>query len=159
MAGAVFPHRDGRCERAHQWSSLRLDGELSDLENARLERHLETCAGCRAFDRQVSSTTEALRTAPLENAPIRVELPARRRARVPVGRLVAAAAVVAATAMGSLVGSTLHRPAPERQRPVTQVSLLTRDADRDQLRQLPHNGRVTPTAPSPEVGGPPEGII
>jgi anti-sigma factor RsiW len=159
MAGAVFPHRDGRCERAHQWSSLRLDGELSDLENALLERHLEGCAACRAFDRQVASTAHALRTAPLESAPARFELPARRRSRVPVGRAVAAAAVVAAAAMGSLVGSTLNRPAPEREQPVTQVSLLTRDADRDQLRQLPRNGGVTPTAPTRELGGPPEGII
>ena len=31
-------------------ASLRLDGELSELEEELLDRHLETCAACRAFE-------------------------------------------------------------------------------------------------------------
>jgi hypothetical protein len=67
------------------------------------------------------------------------------------------AGVVAAAALGSLVGSTLDRPAPKAQKPAAQVSLLTRDVS--QLRQLPRNRPTAPAAPAREPGGPPEGII
>jgi anti-sigma factor RsiW len=153
---AAFPHSDGRCDRAHQWSSLRLDGELSDLEIALLEKHLETCGACRAFDVQLRSTAAVVRETPAE-APARAfEVPARRRS-VAVSRLVAVAAVVAAAALGSLVGSTLNSPAPQREKPVAQVSFLTRDLS--DLRDIPRNRKIAPAAPARVPGGPPEGII
>ena len=37
------------CDRAREWSSLRLDGELSELESALLEAHLKHCTACAAF--------------------------------------------------------------------------------------------------------------
>ena len=39
--------RTNACERAMQWISLELDGELSQLERAALGRHIDGCARCR----------------------------------------------------------------------------------------------------------------
>jgi anti-sigma factor RsiW len=158
MAGRLHPvpvPRSGPCERARQWSSLRVDGELSELEHALLEKHLEACAECREFDIQLSSTADLLRTAPLESPAKRFEVPARRL-RLPVSRRLAFAAVVAAAALGSLVGSNLHRPAPDDQR-TPQLSFLTRDLN--QLRQLPRQQQRAPVSPGREPGSPPEGFI
>jgi len=57
MAGEALSPRDGRCERARQWASLRLDGELSELEDALLEQHLEGCSSCSAFAVRLAATT------------------------------------------------------------------------------------------------------
>ena len=87
------------CERAAQWMSLELDGELSELEGARLARHLERCASCRAWSAEIGGFTSLLRTAPLVelSAPVAVTVPrvrARRRAAVATLATVAAAAAV-----------------------------------------------------------------
>jgi ABC-type glutathione transport system ATPase component len=66
MAGEASSLRNGRCERARQWASLRIDGELSELEDALLEKHLEGCASCSAFAVRLAATTEAVRAVPLE---------------------------------------------------------------------------------------------
>jgi predicted anti-sigma-YlaC factor YlaD len=57
--------RTNTCERATQWISLDLDGELSQLEQAALARHLLRCARCQAVSAEVSSFTRMLREAPL----------------------------------------------------------------------------------------------
>jgi anti-sigma factor RsiW len=145
------------CDRARQWSSLRVDGELSELEDALLEKHLDTCEECLAFDAGLRSTATVMRAAPVEAARLRVELPSRPRVSFPVGRRVAVAAISVASAAGSIVGSTLQRPAAPPQKPAPQVAVLTRD--QDLLRQLPHSRQVTPLVPAQERGGPPEGII
>jgi hypothetical protein len=158
MAGYLSPRRlpgNGPCERSRQWSSLRLDGELSELEQALLERHLESCDECRAFDLHVCSTAELLRTAPVEELAARFEVPAARL-RFPLSRRLAVAAVALAVALGSLVGSNLHRPAPNDER-APQLSFLTRDLN--QLRQLPRQQDRQPVQPGRQPGGPPEGII
>ena len=48
------------CERARQWASLRLDGELSELENALLDAHLGRCQACSGFVREAESIAAAL---------------------------------------------------------------------------------------------------
>jgi Putative zinc-finger len=159
MAGHLRPRPlpgNGPCERSHQWSSLRLDGELSELELALLERHLEACDECRAFDLQLCSTAELLRTAPVEEPAARFEVPAAR-VRFPLSRRLAVAAVVVAAALGSLVGSNLHRPAPSTEQRTPQLSFLTRDLN--QLRQLPRQQDRHPVQPGRRPGNPPEGII
>lgn len=145
------------CVRARQWSSLRVDGELSELEEALLEKHLDACEECLTFDVGLRSSANLLRAAPVESARLRVELPARSRISFPVGRRVAVAAIAVAAAAGSIVGSTLERPAAPRPKPAPQVAVLTRD--QDLLRQLPRQQNVTPLAPAQERGGPPEGIV
>jgi len=64
------------CDRARQAVSLRLDGELSQLERAVLDRHLERCPSCAEFAADTASFTGQLRTAEL----VPVMLPLRRRA-------------------------------------------------------------------------------
>jgi anti-sigma factor RsiW len=92
--------RTTSCERAAQWISLELDDELSELERARLARHLERCASCRAWSAEVGGFTSLLRTAPLVelSSPVAVVVPrvlrARRRAAVATLATVAAAAAV-----------------------------------------------------------------
>jgi hypothetical protein len=158
MAGADFPLENTRCDRARQWSSLRLDGELSELESVLLDKHLEMCGGCLAFDQRLHAAARTLRLTPPEAplAPIQPELPERRVA-FPVGRRLMVAAIAAALALGSVVGSSLHRPAPDTSIPAPQVSLLTRDMS--QLREIPRGKRVSPSAPAHDTGGPPEGLI
>jgi hypothetical protein len=157
MAGALFPLENRRCERARQWSSLRLDGELSELEGALLDKHLGTCGSCFAFDARLRATATSLRTTPPEPPRVRFQVPERTRVRFPASRRLAVAAIAAALALGSLVGSMLHRPAANPAPEGPQISLLTRDMS--QLRQIPRGKHIAPPAPAREPGEPPEGII
>src|SRR5512133_3548898 len=157
MAGADFPLENRRCERARQWSSLRLDGELSELETALLEQHLEACDSCLAFDERLRVTAISLRTTPSEPPRVRFQIPERTRVRFPASRRLAVAAIAAALALGSLVGSMLHRPAANPAPAGPQISFLTRDMS--QLRQIPRGTRMAPPAPARDPGEPPEGII
>jgi anti-sigma factor RsiW len=157
MAGAQFPLENRRCERARQWSSLRLDGELSELEAALLEKHLEACSSCVSFAQRLTATALSLRTAPSEAPRIRFEIPKRTRVSFPASRRVAVAAIAAALGLGSLVGSMLHRPAANLAPEGPQISFLTRDVS--QLRQIPRGTHIAPPAPARDPGEPPEGII
>jgi len=77
--------RTTACERAAQWISLDLDGELGRLEQAALVRHLRRCDPCRSTSSEIESFSMLLRDAPpIEPArPIVVPTPAwaRRRAK------------------------------------------------------------------------------
>jgi anti-sigma factor RsiW len=146
-----------RCDRVRQWTSLRVDGELSELEGAVLERHLEGCAECRSFELGLRSAVDLLRTAPAEPSSVRFDVPAPASARFPVGRRLAVAAVALAAAVGSLVGSTIDRPAPRPQEPPQVSLLITKDVQ--QLRQIPRGKHIVPPAPARVPGEPPEGII
>jgi len=105
------------CERARQWTSLDVDGELSTFEGVLLHAHLADCADCREFRAGVTCTASALRTAPLE--PFIVTVPGRVRRRVTrsLAPAVAALAVVS-VGLGSIVASSnlgsglAHRNAP-----------------------------------------------
>ncbi|MGZ4382720.1 MAG: zf-HC2 domain-containing protein, partial [Gaiellaceae bacterium] len=57
--------RTTACERAAQWISLGLDGELSPLEAAALSRHLERCARCKSLSAELAGLTALMREAPL----------------------------------------------------------------------------------------------
>jgi predicted anti-sigma-YlaC factor YlaD len=94
------------CERTRGWLSLRLDGELSEFERALMEAHLSCCAECRAFEADTATFTFALRSAPLERLEEPVALPQRRRrpARA-IQVAAAAAAVLVAASVGSILGS------------------------------------------------------
>jgi predicted anti-sigma-YlaC factor YlaD len=99
--------RTTACERAAQWVSLELDGELGRLEQAALARHLRRCNRCRASSDEIAAFTALLREAmPVEPArAIAVVTPAwaKRRAGATLGggvlALAAALASVAAIVM------------------------------------------------------------
>ena len=87
------------CERARFWASLRLDGELSELEGALLDAHLARCAGCQAVVEGFGASTTVLRSATLERvAPVAIDLPRSPR------RLLASVAVAAVLALGVIAG-------------------------------------------------------
>ena len=158
MAGRDHLRVRVRCERARHWASLRLDGELSQLEAQLLERHLAHCEACRRLDAGMSATTALLREAPPETPSRRLRIPVARTGRFPLERRSAALVAAAALALGALVGSLLEGPsstATEAPRP--EVSLLTRDVG--QLRDLPRVGPASPTPVRSRPPNPPEGVI
>ncbi len=91
-----------RCERFREQISLDLDSELSQLERRMLVAHLSSCSDCGAHASDVTSFTEALRAAPLEQPerPIVVRAPRRATfARVHAGMAAAVALVVVGSAL------------------------------------------------------------
>ena len=95
------------CDRAREWSSLRLDGELSELESVLLEAHLKHCNACSAFAVAAEAVALQLRCAAPERLEQPVRLPARRTgSSLRAVQLGAAAALVAAAAgLGTLFGA------------------------------------------------------
>jgi anti-sigma factor RsiW len=92
--------RTSACERAAQWISLDLDGELSQLERAALDRHLAGCGRCRELGADVRAFTSLMREAPLvELARPVVVLPARRTRARTARRVAASLAFAALTAV------------------------------------------------------------
>lgn len=67
------------CDRVRSQISLRLDGELSQLESRMVAAHLGRCPECSAFEAGAVLVTEHLRSAPLEplSQPVVVRRPAR----------------------------------------------------------------------------------
>ena len=100
------------CMSAREAASARLDGEVSELDAARLDVHLLACPDCRAYAAAIAGVAAELRAAPLElpslgQRSVEVGISARRR-RLPVA--VAAAALVAAVtgssfAVGRVLGA------------------------------------------------------
>jgi len=158
MAGRNPLTEGGVCDRAREWASLRLDGELSPLEEELLERHLETCDECRAFESDVRWATDVMRLTAAERPSRRVTIPARP-AKGLSGPRRAAIAAAAALALGALVGSVAHGPRSTEPTPSRQVSLI----DADDLQDFPRAKVPVPVpvpAPAlPPLRNPPEGVI
>lgn len=94
----------GHCERARQWASASVDGELSTFESALLADHLERCASCRGFSLAIADLTTALRAAPRERVESISIGRVRRHVRLRLAPAVAAMAV-AAVGLGSVLAS------------------------------------------------------
>ena len=73
-----------QCERARECASLRLDGELSEFEQALLVAHLARCEPCRSFANELESTTNHMRLTPLERLgqPVLVYAGSRRNIKI-----------------------------------------------------------------------------
>lgn len=126
------------CDRSREWASLRLDGELSELEQALLDAHVARCAECRTYATEVAALTARLRLVEPELLTTPVTLP--RRATGALRSLqtgVAAAMVIAAAALGSALG-VLERShsTPSRSSLPTRVSSIAFDDNADTLRAL-----------------------
>jgi predicted anti-sigma-YlaC factor YlaD len=102
-----MPRTGQTCSRTREWVSLRLDGELSELESALLAAHLRRCAACASFAVEVEAVALQLRSATLDRLEQPVQLPTGRLASpLRAVHLGAAAALVAAAAgLGTLFGS------------------------------------------------------
>jgi predicted anti-sigma-YlaC factor YlaD len=124
------------CERARVWASLRLDGELSELEEALLAAHVRGCAGCLEYEESVSAAVVVLRAQPLEQVEHPVAVPARRRTLVRPIALARVAAVAAAVVGVTTVLSTQSSNSPTTS-PGSPASVsTTADNDFAQLRAL-----------------------
>jgi anti-sigma factor RsiW len=132
------------CERAREAASLSLDGELSQLESAFLERHLRRCAACGAFAVELRGVAEELRAAPLVPLSRAIELPLRRRAALGARRIGAWTGAAAATiAAAAALLAVMVLPAQQRQgTPVPQVA----PSNNDDLREL-HQLRMAQMKP------------
>jgi anti-sigma factor RsiW len=86
------------CERAREWASLRLDGELSEFERVLLDAHVGRCEACAAYVLEITAITETLRGAELEPLSHPVALPSRRRIAYASRALQAGAATAALVA-------------------------------------------------------------
>jgi anti-sigma factor RsiW len=153
MAGRNPLTEGGVCSRAREWASLRLDGELSPLEKELLERHLETCEDCRAFESNVRWATDVMRLTAAERPSRRVTIPSRPARRLSAGPRRAAIAAVAALALGALAGSVAGPGSTEPESP-PEVSFVDADELEDFRRIKP---APPPTPPLPRH--PPEGVI
>ena len=102
---------NGSCDRAREWASLELDGELSTFEHALLKAHLDGCPSCSEFHSAIGGLTGALRSAPLERFQGVVIGRLRRRVRKRLAPA-AAAAAVAAVGIGSVLASASLRSGP-----------------------------------------------
>jgi predicted anti-sigma-YlaC factor YlaD len=100
------PTASDECLAAREAISLRLDSELSPVQEVLLEAHLARCVECRARSEAVVGLTDAIRSAPLVEPSTRFQLPARSGARTRVLRMVPAAAAVAAVVLSGLL--SLH---------------------------------------------------
>jgi predicted anti-sigma-YlaC factor YlaD len=98
------------CERAREWASLRLDGELSEFERVLLDAHLRRCAACAAYVLEISAITEEIRATELELLPQPIAVPLRRRIAYASRALQAGAA--AAAIMAVTVGLGTHFGSP-----------------------------------------------
>jgi anti-sigma factor RsiW len=158
MAGSDPLMMGSACERAREWASLRLDDELSVLEEEILERHLELCDACARFEEGMRTSTARIRSTPLEVPTRRMPVPSRRTIVTPHRRRTALVAA-AALAVGALVGSFVERPGstvPSEAPPRVSFN-ISRDAN--DLRDIPRARFMTPV-PSPAAPrNPPEGVI
>jgi len=93
----VRAKKDELCLRACEWASLRLDGELSEFEEAMLQAHLAGCLACSEFMQRIETVAEQVRTAPFEPFERAVVLARHRRISLRVSRAAAAGAAVVAT--------------------------------------------------------------
>src|SRR6478752_5705015 len=103
MAMRPQPHT---CDRARAWVSLRLDDEISELEDALLTAHLKRCEACREFEQSVRGSVLTLRAQPLERIGNPVIVSGRRRLYVRPAAVARVAAVVAAVVGVTAVVST-----------------------------------------------------
>ena len=103
-----FSVRD--CDRMRSYVSASLDGELSELEQSRLDAHLAACVGCRTYADGAAGAARLMRTTPLEEMQFPVVLPTRRLAAARRLQAVAAAAAVAVTVGLSVVVGNANGP-------------------------------------------------
>ena len=139
------------CERARGWTSLALDGELSEFERALLTAHVERCAECARFAEELRGFTEELRAAEHASLPRPIELPVRRRSFARTVQVGAAAAILAvAVGLGGLLASS---PAPNARNSTDRpTQLIAMSTDPDELLRISQRQALLPLPPRPDRG-------
>jgi predicted anti-sigma-YlaC factor YlaD len=130
--------RTTACERASQWISLELDGELGRLEQAALARHLGRCDRCRAVSTEFNGFTGLMRDAAPVEADRLVAIPhSAKAARRSTLRGMAIALVAAAAVFGAF--SAVPRSSGH---PASSLSFGNRQQQRAYVRE---HLRIEPT--------------
>jgi putative zinc finger protein len=138
------------CARARFWASLRVDGELSELESALLDSHLGRCAACREYEGGVTAATALLRAdAPAIPAPVTIAA-APAPARFLLGAA-AAVLVVLAAAVGGLVSRTVSPASSPSASGLHSVAVVSTVETPDQLRRLRRTSLLNQRPLPPEV--------
>jgi predicted anti-sigma-YlaC factor YlaD len=92
-----------RCSEWRALASCRLDGELDELQDARLERHLLSCAECRSWSREIAALVtvfhDSMAVCPVNSVELRAHALRRRLVRSASAATAASAAAVAAFAI------------------------------------------------------------
>ena len=134
MALRPQPHT---CDRAREWVSLRLDDEISELEDALLEAHLHRCGACREYEATVRGAVLAVRARPLERMNEPIVVAGRRRPMLRPAAVARVAAVVAAVVGVTTVLSTQAAKGPAAHGSSSiPVASVPDDQDLKQLRTL-----------------------
>ena len=141
--------RTTACESAWQWISLELDDELSELESAALQRHLEACASCSAARAELAAFTLLLRS-DLPVAPRRpVVVPTRPRAEV-------ARRTAVSLLLAGMLGSLALLVALPQASPAEQSAALRFATDRQQAEfAAAEHARIDAPGPGGTVGANP----
>jgi predicted anti-sigma-YlaC factor YlaD len=92
-----------RCSEWRALASCRLDGELDEVQDAQLERHLLGCAACRAWSRKIAALVTVIHDStavcPVQSSELRTHALRRRLVRSATASAAASAAAVAAFAI------------------------------------------------------------
>jgi anti-sigma factor RsiW len=133
--------RTTACERAAQWISLELDGELGRLEQAAVAGHLRRCQRCRDWSAATAAFTTLIRDAPAlgpERAPVAVTPPWVRKRRRNAWRGGAIATCLLAAVAGAMIrfpSSRMDHPnglfvfaTPKQQRLYVRAHILNEPA-------------------------------
>jgi len=123
------------CDGIRELYSASLDGELSELDSARLHAHLATCTGCSAYAATTATAAQIVRHTPLERPTFPVVIPARRVAVARKLQVVAAAAAVTVTIGLSVAIGTIGGPSAARATHKASPSQKLRFPDQE-LRML-----------------------
>jgi predicted anti-sigma-YlaC factor YlaD len=102
------------CDRMRELFSASLDGELAELDSLRLQGHLATCGGCRAYASAAEAAARLVRETPLEQLTVPIVIPGRRYAVARKLQVAAAAAAVTATVGLSVAVGTISGPSSAR---------------------------------------------
>ncbi|HEY3050973.1 MAG TPA: zf-HC2 domain-containing protein [Gaiellaceae bacterium] len=140
----------GACDRARQWATADVDGELSRFEHVLLSAHLADCPSCREFDASIRGFTGMLRAAPPETLERPIEI-GRIRRRITL-RLAPAVAAMAVTVvgLGSILASSDLRTRSVRDTagPVGRASSHLASVDTMNLSTATAIANVTTSAPA-----------
>jgi anti-sigma factor RsiW len=85
------------CDPMRELFSASVDGELSELDAARLQAHLAVCGGCREYAAAAEAAARLLRQTPLEELTVPIVLPSRRLGFARKLQVAAAAAALVVT--------------------------------------------------------------
>lgn len=153
---------DAGCERARAWTSLELDGELSQLERKLLAVHRSRCEPCAAFADKTWAVTNLVRATPLETPerqlPIRPSAAPGRGRRVALRVALVATLAVLAAGLGVLAASLSRGPAEPARIPDGPVALLPSTppnpsrAQDNRPRAWPGSGERRPSRVGPRPG-------